>query len=139
MVGLANVANTAPSDLPVSTATISMIAGVNGQLTANLLGLTQTKANIINPIFTSNVEILGGLNVTGTTNFYGAVTGIPIPTITSLGLFNVANTAPSDLPISTATPNALWNYAPIWNPAFEGIVSTSGFNIVWHKHYWINI
>ena len=85
MVGLSNVANTAPSDLPVSTATISMIAGVNGQLTANLLYLTQTKANISNPIFTSNVDILGGLNVTGTTNFYGAVTGIPIPTITSLG------------------------------------------------------
>ena len=34
---ISNVANTAPSDLPVSTATISMIAGVNGQLTSNIL------------------------------------------------------------------------------------------------------
>ena len=106
-VDIANVANTRPSDLPVSTATISMIAGVNGQMTANLLYLTQTKANIVDPIFTSNVNILGGLNVTGTTNFYGAVTGIPIPTLTSLGLFNVANTRPSDLPISNAVTNAL--------------------------------
>ena len=130
MVGLANVANTSPSDLPVSTATISMIADVNGQMTANLLLLTQTKANISNPIFTSNVDMLGGLNVTGTTNFYGAVTGIPIPTLTSLGLFNVANTRPSDLPISNAVTTALTQYAPLSNPFFNGVVSMHGFKTI---------
>ena len=41
-----NVANTKPSDLPVSTATISMIAGVNGMLSASIGSLDQTKANI---------------------------------------------------------------------------------------------
>ena len=58
---ISNVANTKPSDLPGSSATISMIAGVNGQITTNPLYLTQTKADIINPIFTSNVDICGGL------------------------------------------------------------------------------
>ena len=58
----------------------------------------------------------GGLNVTGTTILYGAVTGIPIPSITSLSLFNVANTAPSDLPISNAVTHALYQYAQLTNP-----------------------
>ena len=129
MVGLSNVANTAPSDLPVSTATISMIAGVNGQITSNLLYITQTNANLINPIFTSNVDILGGLNVTGTTIFYGTVTGIPMPTLTSLGLFNVANTRPSDLPISNAVTNALYQCAQLTNPSFNGVVSMQGLKL----------
>ena len=103
-----------------------MIAGVNGQLTANLLYVTQTKANISNSIFTSNVDILGGLNVTGTTNFYGAVTGIPFPNLTTLGLFNVANTRPSDLPISNAVTNAFYQYAQLMNPSFNGVVAMQG-------------
>ena len=70
MVGLGNVANTAPSDLPVSTATISMIAGVNGSLSASIGSLGQTKADLSNPTFPLNVNIWGNLNVSGTTNFY---------------------------------------------------------------------
>ena len=126
---ISNVANTAPSDLPVSTATISMIAGVNGQITSNILYLTQTKADIVNPTFTSNVDIWGGLNVTGTTNFYGPVTGIPIPSITSLSLFNVANTKPSDLPKSNAVTNALYQYAQLTNPFFNGVVAMQGLKL----------
>ena len=69
-VDISNVANTKPSDLPVSTATISMIAGVNGMLSASIGSLGQTKADISNPTFPLNVNILGNLNVSGTTNFY---------------------------------------------------------------------
>ena len=83
-----------------------MIAGVNGMLSASIGSLGQTRADISNPTFPLNVNIWGGLNVTGATNFYGAVTGIPIPSITSLSFFNVANTKPSDLPISNAITNA---------------------------------
>ena len=67
---ISNVANTKPSDLPVSIPTLTMIAGVNGQITANLLNLSYTKAEISNPTFPLNVDIWGNLNVSGTTNFY---------------------------------------------------------------------
>ena len=80
-----NVANTKPSDLPVSTATITMLAGVNAQLTNNLLYLTQTKADISNPIFPLNVNIVGGLNVTAASNFYSPVS------ILGLNLYGISN------------------------------------------------
>ena len=54
-----NVANTKPSDLPVSTPTITMIAGVNGMLSASIGSLDGTKANISNPTFPLNVNIFG--------------------------------------------------------------------------------
>ena len=43
----------------------------------------------------------------GPANFTGAITGLPVYTSVSLNLGNVANTAPSALPISTATQTAL--------------------------------
>ena len=61
--------------------------------------------------------------------FYGAVTGIPIPTLTSLGLFNVANTRPSDLPISHAVTNALYQYVQLTNPFFDGVVAMQGLKL----------
>ena len=59
IVDISNVANTKPSDLPVSTATITMIAGVNGVLSASIGSLDQTKANISNPTFPLNVNLFG--------------------------------------------------------------------------------
>ncbi len=62
-----------------------------------------------------------GLNVSGTTNCYGPVTGIPGATATNLSLFNVANTKPSDLPVSNAVTNALSQYAQLTNPCFMAL------------------
>ena len=47
-----------------------MIAGVNGMLSASIGSLDGTKANISNPTFPLNVDIWGGFNVTGASNFY---------------------------------------------------------------------
>jgi hypothetical protein len=46
-----------------------------------------------------------------------------------LGLFNVANTKPSDLPISNAVTNALYQYAQLTNPSFNGVVSMQGLKL----------
>ncbi len=87
---------------------LSLITGVNAQLTANIGYLASTKADISNPTFHLNDHILGGLsNFSGTIRFYGLVNAIPMLSITSLSLFNVANTKPTHLPLSTAMLNAL--------------------------------
>ena len=112
-LGLENVANTAPSDLPVNTATQTAL-----NLKANITDMYSTfanqnvqfnlaldlKANKLNPTFTNNVSVLSSLTVSGTTTFNSDVVGI---TSSMVGLGNVANTAPIDLPVSTATTAAI--------------------------------
>ena len=62
------------------------------------------KADKANPTFTANVSVLSSLTVSGTTTFNSEVIGI---TSSMVGLGNVANTAPIDLPVSTATTAAI--------------------------------
>ena len=92
MVGLGNVANTSPANLPISNA-------------------TQTALNLLAP--------LAGAVFTGPVSFATTVSGI---TKDMIGLDNVANTAPSDLPVSNATQYAISMLAPLANPTFIGTV-----------------
>ena len=81
-LGLANVANTAPSYLPISNATqtaldlkanrtdmYSTFANQSVQFNAAL----DLKANKANPTFTANVSVLSSLTVSGTTTFNSEV------------------------------------------------------------------
>ena len=127
--GLENVANTAPSYLPISNATqaalnlkdnsttmYSALANQNVQFT---LGL-DLKANRDNPTFPYNVSVLSSLTVSGTTTFNCNVIGI---TSSMVGLGNVANTSPSDLPLSSAATTALALKANLANPDFSGNIT----------------
>jgi hypothetical protein len=58
-------------------------------------------------ISNSNLFVDKTSTFSGTVNFQGAVTGLPIPTIASLNLGNVNNTSDLNKPISTATQTAL--------------------------------
>jgi hypothetical protein len=108
-IGLGNVANTAPSDLPISSAAQTAL----NNITKTSLGLS----NVANtapsdlPISTATQTALNNL------------------TKASIGLANVSNTAPSDLPISTATQNALNLKAPLNNPSLTGIVNVNDLSI----------
>ena len=55
----------------------------------------------------NNLNVAGTSTFNGAVNFVGAVSGLPVYTSGSINLGNVANTAPSGLPISTATQTAL--------------------------------
>jgi len=127
---LSNVANTGPSDLPVSTATQTAL---------------NNKLNIANPTYTgmlSNANSNFQVDNTGNVNCYDVKYNGGISLITSFSkLSNVANTAPSDLPVSTATQTALNNQMTILtnitaqrmtstNPIFIGNLSgNDGFQI----------
>ena len=95
-VGLGNVANLAPIDLPLSTAAIAALAlkrnTADKIAVADLTGLT---AAINTQISTAGVSSVNGRN--------GAVT----LTAADVGLGSVTNIAPASLPISTATAAAL--------------------------------
>ena len=121
-LGLGNVANTKPSDLPISNATLSALAGVS----SNIASATAPLAPLANPTFPYSATVWQGINVSGTSTFYGPVNGI---TPTTLGLGNVANAKPSDLPVSNATlsmiagvssniASATALLAPLANPTF---------------------
>lgn len=95
-VGLGNVANLAPADLPLSTAAAAALA---------------SKMDVGASISTSQVTGLSAAIAAGVTS--GAVTAVNGRTgnVTlskaDVGLANVANLAPADLPVSTATTTAL--------------------------------
>ena len=127
--GLENVANTAPSYLPIrnttqaalnlkvnSTTMYSALANQNVQFN---LGL-DLKANKDNPTFPYNVSVLSSLTVSGTTTFNSDVIGI---TSSMVGLGNVPNTAPSGLPVSNAATTALALKANLASPSFSGNIS----------------
>ena len=84
-IGLGNVANTAPSDLPISTATQQALNNIN-----------RTSLSIFNVANTAP-------------SYFATAASVNAITPASLGLGNVANTAPSALPISIATQQALTN------------------------------
>ena len=145
MVGLGNVANTAPADLPVSNATqtaLNLLAPLSGasftgtvSFATTVSGITQDMVGLGNvantapadlPISTatqsglSQLARLDGASFTGLVNFGTSVTGL---TQDMVGLGNVANTAPADLPISTATQSGLSQLARLDGAAFTGNVS----------------
>jgi hypothetical protein len=109
MVGLSNVANTKPSDLPVSTATQSAINAVN----KTSLGL----GNVANtaPSYFATAASVTALNKA------------------SVGLGNVANTSPTDLPVSTATQSALDVKASLNNPNMTGALNISSTMALYNK------
>ncbi len=96
-VGLGNVANLAPADLPLSTAAAAALA---------------SKMDVGASISTSQVTGLSAAIAAGVTSG-GAVTAVNGHTgnVTlgkaDVGLANVANLAPADMPVSTATTTAL--------------------------------
>lgn len=95
-VGLGNVANLAPADLPLSTAAAAALA---------------SKMDVGASISTSQVTGLSAAIAAGVTS--GAVTAVNGRTgnVTlskaDVGLANAANLAPADMPVSTATTTAL--------------------------------
>lgn len=95
-VGLGNVANLAPADLPLSDAAAAALA---------------SKMDVGASISTSQVAGLSAAIAAGVTS--GAVTAVNGHTgnVTlskaDVGLANVANLAPADMPVSTATTTAL--------------------------------
>ena len=50
-VGLSNVANTAPSDLPMSTPMMNILATLRGNLQANIDAVRISSAPLHNPVF----------------------------------------------------------------------------------------
>ena len=95
-VGLGNVANLAPADIPLSTAAIAALAlkrnTVDKINVADLNGLT---AAINTQISTAGVSSVN------------ARTGAVVLTAADVGLSNVANIAPANMPVSTAAAAAL--------------------------------
>lgn len=95
-VGLALVPNVAPADWPISDAAQAALddkLGVGAQIpAADVIGLA---AAIEGVITTDGVQSVNGQQ------------GVVVLTKASIGLGNVANLAPPDLPISTATATAL--------------------------------
>ena len=95
-VGLALVPNVAPADWPISDAAQAALddkLGVGAQIpAADVIGLA---AAIEGVITTDGVQSVNGQQ------------GVVVLTKADIGLGNVANLAPADLPISTATATAL--------------------------------
>ena len=56
-------------------------------------------------------------------------------TVTSLSLFNVANTKPSDLPVSTATQTALDLKLPLNNPNMTGVLNISSTMALYNRGF----
>ncbi len=117
------VANTAPSDLPVSTATQAAINNISVALTNSLP--TVDTLNLFNVSNTKPSD----LNVSAATQ--AAITTVRValtdslPTVNTLKFFNVASMKSSDLPVSIATQSALNLKAPCNNPSFTGIVNVN--------------
>ncbi len=103
-LGLGNVANTKPSDLPASDAVLTIFANQN----TNLYSAINTKADIVSPNFQGTVSgitkgMVGLANAANTApSYFATAASVSAITPTTLGLGNVANTKPSDLPASDA-------------------------------------
>jgi hypothetical protein len=127
---LSNVANTSPSGLPISTATQTAL---NDKLNKADPTYTGMLSNVNSNFQVASTGIVNCLDVK-----YNGGTSL---TIALSKLSNVANTAPSGLPISTATQSALdTQYSNLSfgisqkvsnvNPAFIGILAgNAGFQI----------
>jgi hypothetical protein len=96
-VGLSNVSNLAPADLPVSSATSTALSGKAA--TAH----THTASQISDATATGR-SVLSAADAGAARAIIGAGTA---STKSDVGLGNVANTAPADLPVSTAAQAAL--------------------------------
>lgn len=96
-VGLSNVTNVAPADLPVSSATSSALAGKAAT------SHTHT-ASQLSDATTTGRSILTAADAAAARATLGAGTA---STKADVGLGNVTNVAPADLPVSTATQSAL--------------------------------
>lgn len=96
-VGLSNVTNLAPADLPVSTATSTALSGKAAA------AHTHTAAQI-NDATATGRSVLSATDAGAARAVIGAGTA---STKSDVGLGNVANTAPADLPVSTAAQSAL--------------------------------
>ena len=55
----------------------------------------------------NNLNVAGTSTFNGPVSFTGTVSGLPVYSLATLGLANVANTSPSHLPINNATQTAL--------------------------------
>ena len=114
--------------------------GINaGAITANTLGLsglatfnsnvslpnigTGISTRLLQPPPLGTLTIAGPLTLSGTVNFAAAtVSNLTGLTPAAVGLGNVSNLAPADLPVSTATQTALNLKASLASPTFTGTV-----------------
>ena len=175
MVNLGNVANTAPSGLPISSLTQSALnlkapidmpyfttsvsvrdssvssSVANWYMSNNKVTLEHQYFNTI-PVMTqaltySNTQLsiliptvlsqsttcLSNVNFSGPVTFSSTVNGLTAATV---GLANVANTAPTELPINTLTQTALNLKAPLDSPNFTTIVSVRDSSVSTSKANW---
>ena len=167
-VGLENVQNIAPLDMPISTDTQNALDDKAPLFSPQFLGVPTTPT----PLLTSNdstipntyfvQEIAKAVAMQSVSN--DLIGNMPGPTVARIqnidvdsgeplnhqflryqasqqawkhhtlsaddvGLGNVANLAPADLPISTATQNALDAKANIASPTFTGTVTAPTLNL----------
>lgn len=139
-VGLGNVANIAPADMPVSTATQSALAGkpddsaiVHKAGSENITGVkTYTASPVVptpvNPTDAANKAYVDanagtGGGTGGAVSSVAGRTGAVTLTKSDVGLANVDNTADANKPLSTAAQNALALKAPLASPTFTGTVT----------------
>ena len=95
-VGLGNVANLAPADLPLSTAAIAALALKRN--TADKIAVTELTG--LTAAINTQISTAGVASV-------NTRTGAVVLTAADVGLSNVANLVPANLPVSTATAAAL--------------------------------
>lgn len=148
-LGLGSVDNTADLAKPVSTATQTAINAVAATVTtvdnrvtahnSNVsnphtvtkaqvgLGSVDNTADLAKPVSTATQTAINAATAIGTAaqadiDGHQALTSNPhAVTKSQIGLGNVSNLAPADLPVSTATQSALNLKAPLDSPALTGL------------------